>query len=249
MEPDSKDTSAPGPDSSGVLEGDSAAGLREVYRRLLTRYGPQGWWPGESRLEVVLGAILTQGTAWTNVEKALANLKGAGLLSTRSLRDISVDALAGLLRPSGFFNVKARRAKAFIDYLWEKYGGDLDSLLAGEASELRRELLSLEGIGQETADDIVLYAAGKPFFVIDGYTRRIVTRLGMAPRREGYGDYQHLFQESLPRDASLYGEYHALLDRHAKDTCRVRPRCPECCLLELCPTGKASIDTRDSGYI
>ena len=224
----------------------SEALLLEIYRRLYERYGPQHWWPGESRLETVLGAILTQATAWTNVEKALTNLKADDLLSTRALRDIPEDKLAALIRPSGYFNAKARKVKAFIHHLWGSYGGDLEPLLSKEAGDLRRELLSIYGIGEETADDIVLYAAAKPSFVIDTYTRRVLKRLKLAPRNESYQAYQALFHQNLPKDAALYNEYHALLDRHAKETCKKEPRCRDCCLLELCPKGKLSIDTSNT---
>ena len=216
--------------------------LRDIYARLYARYGPQHWWPGNSQLEVILGAILTQSAAWTNVEKALANLKAAGTLSVDALRRIDEIELATLLRPSGYFNAKARKVKAFIDHLWDNYAGDLKSFLSKETLELREELLSLYGIGEETADDIVLYAADKPSFVIDGYTRRILERLGFSPDNESYRAYQQFFHQNLPADPALYNEYHALLDRHAKLTCKKVPLCEGCCLLELCPTGKAYID-------
>ena len=217
-----------------------AAILLEVYDRLYQRYGPQHWWPGDGPLEVILGAILTQFTAWANVEKALSNLKGAGLMSTTTLRDIPEERLAALLRPSGTFNSKARKVKAFVNHLCERYGGDLGSLLSREPAVLRRELLSIYGIGEETADDILLYAAGVPSFVIDAYTRRIIQRLWLAPERQSYHAYQELFHQALPGNATLYNEYHALLDRHAKETCRTRPLCAGCCLLELCATGQAA---------
>ena len=217
--------------------------LKEVYRRLLERYGPQGWWPGEGPLEVALGAILTQFTAWSNVEKALANLKAAGLLDEKALRDIPEQELAEVLRPSGTYRTKARKVKAFIGHLWEVHDGDLDSFLALDMGRLREELLSIHGIGEETADDILVYAAGKPSFVIDSYTRRILSRMGLAPNGGGYGAYQDIFHGHLLRDAALYNEYHALLDRHAKDTCRKMPACERCCILDMCPTGKGSVDT------
>ena len=220
----------------GTTEHGTGATLMEIYRRLQRRYGPQHWWPGDSVLEIVLGAVLTQRTTWANVEKALANLKDAGLLSAKALRDIPEGKLAIHIRPSGFFNAKARKLKAFIDHLWENYGGDLESLLSREAADLREELLSIHGIGEETADDILLYAAAKPSFVVDAYTRRILKRLGLAPRRESYQDYQALFHRDLPQDAVLYNEYHALLDRHAKETCKKTPLCGGCCLAEVCPS-------------
>ena len=236
--------------ADGTSTGDAVGTiLLDIYRRLHARYGPQHWWPGESQLEIILGAILTQAAAWTNVEKALANLKAAGLLSTQALRDIPEDELATMLRPSGYFNAKARKVQAFIDHLWDNHGGDLDSLLSGEALDLRLELLSIHGIGEETADDVILYAAGKTSFVVDTYTRRIFKRLGLAPGSDSYRAYQGLFHQGLPQDAPLYNEYHALLDRHAKETCKVEPRCGGCCLLDLCPTGKRSIDTLNASNL
>ncbi len=213
----------------------------EVYRRLYQRYGPQYWWPAESPFEVVVGAILTQSAAWTNVERALDNLKAAGCFSSQALRVIPETELAVLIRSSGYFNAKARKLKAFINHLWERYEGDLGLLLAKSGAELRQELLSIYGIGEETADDIVLYAAEQASFVIDSYTRRILQRLGLSPKEESYRAYQELFHQALRPDVSLYNEYHALLDRHAKETCRKEPLCEGCCLLKLCPTGQSKI--------
>lgn len=228
---------------SGEIQGDplgkpGSKTLLELYQRLHERYGPQHWWPGESRFEVIIGAILTQGTSWTNVERALSNLKASGCFSPQQLWQIPEAELATLLKPSGFFNAKARKLKAFINHLWDHYDGDLEELLAKEVSGLRAELLSIHGIGEETADDIILYAAAKPSFVIDSYTRRILKRLGLAPARETYKEYQGLFHRGLPLDAPIYNEYHALLDRHAKETCRKQPLCGGCCLRHLCPTGR-----------
>lgn len=211
--------------------------LKEVYRRLYDAYGPQNWWPGDSAFEVIIGAILTQSAAWSNVEKALYNLKAASVLSPEGLRDIPQDELAVLLRPSGYFNAKAKKLKAFIAHLWESHQGDLQKLFARDTASLREELLSVHGIGEETADDIVLYAAGKPSFVVDAYTRRIVGRLGLARGAATYQEYQRLFHGALPRKASLYNEYHALLVRHGKDVCKKMPLCAGCCLLDVCPTG------------
>lgn len=215
--------------------------LVEIYHRLYQRYGPQHWWPGESRFEIVVGAILTQSAAWKNVERALENLKTAGCFSAQALREIPEGELAVLLRPSGYFNAKARKLKAFINHLWAEYRGDLGLLLGKDGADLRRELLSIYGIGEETADDIVLYAAEQPSFVIDAYTRRILQRLGLSPREESYRAYQQLFHGALPPDASLYNEYHALLDRHAKESCKKEPLCEGCCLLEMCPTGRSRV--------
>lgn len=241
--PDGKPAILPEPPANGLRTGDNCGILMDVYLRLAARYGPQQWWPGESRLEIILGAILTQATAWTNVEKAMLNLKNAGLLSIQALRDIPEAELADILRPSGFFNAKARKVKAFVDHLWDNYGGDLNYFLTKDASELRRELLSIHGIGEETADDIIVYAAEKPSFVIDAYTRRILKRLDLAPRANSYGAHQQLFHQGMPADPVLFNEFHALLNRHGKETCKKEPRCGGCCLLELCPTGRHYIDT------
>ncbi|MBM3925628.1 MAG: endonuclease [SAR202 cluster bacterium] len=213
--------------------------LVDVYERLYSAYGPQHWWPGESAFEVVIGAILTQSAAWVNVEKALANLKSAGVMSAEGLRDVPEARLAELLRPSGYFNMKARKVKAFIDHLWSRYDGDLEGLLSQEAESLREELLGIWGIGEETADDIVLYAASKPVFVIDAYTRRVFERLGLGGGVRSYGEWQALFHSSLPRNAALFNEYHALVVKHGKDVCRKAPRCEGCCLREVCKAGKA----------
>ena len=216
--------------------------LEEIYKRLHERYGPQNWWPGETPFEIIVGAILTQSVAWSNVEKALTNLRAAGVLSPRGLRDISLDNLAALLRPSGYFNIKAKRLKAVIGHLWEKHQGNLESLLNRDTACLRDELLSIYGIGEETADDIVLYAAGKPSFVIDAYTRRILDRVIPAHGASSYGDYQQLFHDALPKDSALFNEYHALLVQHGKDVCKKSPRCEGCCLLEVCSTGAKELN-------
>lgn len=246
---DKKQTLRHRPSVGTRTEGGDGALLTRIYSRLHSRYGPQHWWPGESRLEVILGAILTQATAWANVERALANLKSPGLISTEALRDIAEDQLAALLKPSGFFNAKARKLKAFIEHLWAKYDGDLELLLSIDTAELRRELLAIHGIGEETADDILLYAASRPSFVIDAYTRRIFKRLGLAPSADRYQAYQELFHRSLDPNPQLYNEYHALLDRHAKETCRVVPRCGSCCLVDLCPTAEFYVDNSDSANL
>ena len=217
--------------------------LLDVYDRLYRCYGPQGWWPGDGPLEVVIGAILTQAAAWTNVERALSNLKNASCMSLQTIHECPQDELAAIIRPSGYFNAKARKLKAFATHIIEHHGGDLDSFLARRQSKLRKELLSIYGIGPETADDIVLYAAHKPSFVIDSYTRRIIGRLGFfnVDLRSDYHEYQALFHDNLPTNTTLFQEYHALLDRHAKETCTKAPRCSGCCLLPLCATGQAHI--------
>jgi len=222
--------------------------LLDIYHRLYAAYGSQGWWPGNSPFEVVVGAILTQAAAWTNVEKALDNLKAAGVLSAQGIQNTSADDLARLLYPAGYYNSKARKLKAFVEMLFERHGGDLDRLFALPVAELRRELLATHGIGPETADAVILYAAGRPRFVVDAYTRRVFGRLGLAPppqadppqagARDDYASWQRLLEDALPPDAPLFNEYHALVDRHAKTYCRKEPLCGQCFLREICPTGR-----------
>lgn len=209
--------------------------LQEIYRRLYERYGPQHWWPGEEPFEVMVGAVLTQSAAWVNVERAIANLKAAGALNPRTLREIPLPDLARLIRPSGYFNAKARKLKALVEWLEKSCGDDLDRLFSRDMAGLRRELLGVYGIGEETADSILLYAASKPSFVIDAYTHRILHRLGLADDKASYAGLQELFTARLPRDVPLYNEYHALLVRHGKTTCKRRnPACSSCCLGDLC---------------
>ena len=210
--------------------------LPEVYRRLYDTYGRQGWWPGDSPFEVIVGAILTQSTAWTNVEKALAAMKAAECWSFEGIAALPEPELAAIIRSSGYYNAKARKLRAFANHVLSR--GGLERLFAQDVASLRAELLSIHGIGEETADDIIVYAAEKPSFVIDSYTRRIVDRMGFAPAGRSYGSYQSLFHENLQKDAELFNEFHALLDHHAKVTCVKRePRCLRCCLAVFCPTG------------
>ena len=220
--------------------------LMQIYHRLYRRYGPQGWWPGDGPLDVVIGAILTQSAAWTNVEKALQNLKDADCWSLESIDRCAQEELASIIRPSGYFNAKARKLKAFAHHVCYHYGGHLESLFNQETIELRSELLSIHGIGPETADDILVYAARKPSFVIDAYTRRIMDRMGLdrtglkeSGKKTSYEECQSRFQESLPADPQLFNEYHALLDQHAKVACTKVPRCADCCLLDLCLAGRS----------
>ncbi len=218
---------------------DPRTALPGIYELLYGQYGPQGWWPAQTPLEMIVGAILTQSAAWTNVEKAIGNLKSHGALTMAALRETPHDELARLIYPSGYYNVKARKVKAFMDWLADRYGGDLDRLFALDAGPMRQELLSVHGVGEETADSIILYAAHKPVFVIDAYTRRITARLGLAPREDTYAAFQALFMENLPRDEALFNEYHALLVQHGKSVCRKTPACAGCCLGGLCPSVEA----------
>jgi endonuclease-3 related protein len=204
--------------------------LQNVYRILLERYGPQHWWPAQEPFEVIVGAILTQSAAWTNVEKALANLKASGKLSPKALRELPEVELAVLIHPCGYYNVKARKLKAFVDWLGERYDDNLEKLFASDIEHLRKRLLDIYGIGEETADSIILYAGNKPVFVIDAYTRRIIDRMGLSPSNQSYTGYQALFTANLPADTRVFNEYHALLVRHGKEVCRKRPICEGCCL-------------------
>lgn len=214
--------------------------LTEIYDRLYAAYGPQRWWPGNSEFEIIAGAILTQSAAWSNVERALANLKAAGAISPQGIAALSEGELAELIRPSGYYNAKARKLKAFVRLLGERAGRDLERLLALPSAELRTLLLATHGIGPETADAILLYAAGRPVFVIDAYTRRTFSRLGLSPEIDSYASWQRQFSESLPPDAKIFNEYHALIVRHGKEVCRKRPLCHACPLSVICPTGVAA---------
>jgi len=209
-------------------------GLLQIYRRLLRRHGHARWWPGETPFEVCIGAILTQNTAWVNVKRALASLRVRGLLSYEGLRPLAPARLAPLIRSSGTYRVKARRVAAFLRFL-DAYDGRVEELSRESPAELRRKLLSVSGIGPETADCIALYVGGKPLFVVDAYTRRLFGRLGMLTGRESYEAVQRVFMERLPADAALFGDYHAQIVRLAKDVCRPRPQCGGCALHDLCP--------------
>ncbi|MDN4186334.1 MAG: endonuclease III domain-containing protein [Dehalococcoides mccartyi] len=208
--------------------------LSDIYQCLLDKYGPQHWWPAESQFEMMAGAVLTQSAAWTNVEKAIARLKEADLLSPEAIMKADEDTLAEAIRPSGYFNVKTRKLKALAAWLVAGYNGQADKLLPAETDALRQELLEVWGIGEETADSILLYACGKPVFVIDAYTRRIFSRLGLAERDAGYDRLQRLFTANLAADAAVFNEYHALIVRHAKEHCRVKPVCQGCVLKTIC---------------
>lgn len=216
--------------------------LLQIYHRLHQEYGPQGWWPGDGPLDVVIGAILTQSAAWTNVEMALRNLREADCWSLEAIHACPEAELGAIIRPCGYFNSKARKLKAFADHVFRHYQGDLSRMLAQDVRPLREELLSLHGIGPETADDILVYAAGKTSFVIDVYTRRILQRMGLAPGiKDGdYHAFQALFHATLPQDVGLFNEYHALLDEHVKRACTKVPRCSGCCLRNICQTGQQS---------
>lgn len=211
-----------------------------AYRLLHERYGPQHWWPGDTPFEVMIGAVLTQNTAWNNVERAIANLKTARALSGRALLALPDRALAELIRPAGYFNVKAKRLKHLCAFLQTEGAMNEPERLRDRAPlpELRQRLLAVHGIGEETADSILLYALGLPSFVVDAYTRRIFGRLGLLAGDEGYREIQARFQTALPRDIALYNEYHALIVQLGKSVCRPRPRCGECPLCAVCPAAQ-----------
>ena len=214
--------------------------LRRYYRRLYRHFGPQHWWPARTRFEVILGALLTQNTSWANVEKALGNLRREGLLSPGKLLRTPPGRLARLLRPSGYFRQKTRAVRHFLQHLQRRGGGSLKRMLTRPAEELRDDLLSLHGIGEETADSILLYAAGRPVFVIDAYTRRVLSRHGLAPAAASYGELQDVFHHSLPRNSALFNEYHALLVAVGKRYChRRQPNCAACPLGPELEAGRA----------
>lgn len=214
--------------------------LSPVFDRLLAHFGPLHWWPAESPFEVVIGAILTQNTAWTNVEKAIVNLRRAETLTPEALRAAPREQLEAWIRPAGFFRQKAERLQLFVDYLFDHHDGDLGRLLAAPLPEARRELLALKGVGPETADSILLYAGGLPSFVVDAYTRRLFGRLGLLDPTAPYESIRAFFMERLPADPDLFNEYHALIVEQCKQLCRKRkPLCPNCPLQEICPFGKS----------
>ncbi|MFA5109877.1 MAG: endonuclease III domain-containing protein [Desulfobaccales bacterium] len=211
-----------------MAEGGVGALLIELYDKTWQALGPQGWWPGETPFEVAVGAILTQNTNWGNVAKAIAVLKDRDLLEPRALGDLPEAELAELIRPAGYYNVKARRLKNFLDFLANRYDNSLAKMAGDEAERLRPALLGVKGIGPETADSILLYALHKPTFVVDAYTFRILSRHQLIGEACSYEELRGLFMERLPSEVPLYQEYHALLVRLGKDWCRPKPRCDTC---------------------
>ena len=209
--------------------------LHAVYHELHRAWGPQHWWPGRTRFEMIAGAILTQNTAWTNVEKALRRLRREGVLQPERMRRTDPAVLADWIRPAGYFNLKARRLQAFTQFLAERFDGSLNRLFRLDTETLRAALLSVNGIGPETADSIVLYAGHRPSFVIDAYTRRMLVRHGWAAPHATYDELAALFTRALPRETRLYNEYHALLVRLGKDYCKPTPQCAACPLRHRLP--------------
>lgn len=207
-------------------------GLKSIYRRLYSRFGKQHWWPADSAFEVMVGAILTQNTNWSNVEKAIANLKKERVLEPKAIHSLADKKLARLIRPSGYYNLKARRLKEFLRFFISDYGGSLKKISQVKLPVLREELLSIKGIGPETADSILLYALNKPVFVIDAYTKRILIRHKLLKEGASYADAQKLFMLNLRNDAELFNEYHALLVALGKNYClKSKPKCSICPLV------------------
>ncbi len=209
--------------------------LTYIYRLLFQAYGPQHWWPGDTPFEVMVGAVLTQNTSWANVEKAIANLKRERVLTFNRLINVDPGKLALLIRPSGYFNIKAKRLRHLLMFIHTRYSNNLTRMFATDPVWLRQQLLEINGIGPETADSILLYAGGKPFFVVDAYTKRIFSRQGLITGNADYQAMQGLFMDNLTHNASFYNEYHALIVRIGKEHCKkVRPLCSGCPIHRQC---------------
>jgi endonuclease-3 related protein len=212
------------------------AALRRYYDALFAAYGPQLWWPGRTAFEIIVGAILTQNTSWNNVEIAIRNLRCEKLLTPRAIEDVSNAQLARLIRSSGYFRQKAKKLKCFVRFLLSEYAGSLTRMFRTPTAVLREKLLAVHGIGPETADSILLYAGKHPVFVVDTYTRRMLERHELAAPTQSYEEIRRLFERSLPSDAPLYNEFHALIVRTGKEYCRTRnPRCSDCPLHSFLP--------------
>jgi endonuclease-3 related protein len=202
---------------------------KDIYKKLYEHFGPQHWWPAQTPFEVIVGAILTQNTNWSNVEKAIQNLKMGKLLSAEKLYHLSEKKLAALIRSAGYYNIKANRLRNFLDFFIKKYKGDIKKLSKGDTQILREDLLSVKGIGAETADSILLYALNKPIFVVDAYTKRILSRHKIVKPDAGYLEVQKIFMQNLKKDEKLFNEYHALLVRLGKEYClKNNPKCYAC---------------------
>ena len=212
-----------------------AAFLKIIYDTLYRTYGPQDWWPADSPFEVMLGAILTQNTNWGNVEKAMASLRGVCELTPEGILSLTPDCLEEAIRSSGYFRQKSARLRSFCQFLIDGYGSDLSGMGGYKTGELREELLSLNGIGPETADSILLYALQRPVFVVDAYTIRLFSRLSLCIEKAKYHEVQNLFMDHLEPDVQMFNEYHALIVTHCKQACRKRtPECKDCVLAEMC---------------
>jgi endonuclease-3 related protein len=214
--------------------------LMRIYRKLYRTYGPRHWWPGETSFEVMVGAILTQNTSWRNVEKAIQRLKENGILNSEGIHRLKKSQLAPLIRSSGYYRIKADRLKSFVDFLFEEYGGDLRKMKQEGLAKLREKLLGVRGIGPETADSILLYGLQKPIFVVDAYTKRILSRHGIISEKASYEEVQRLFMEHVPSGEKLFNEYHALFVHLGKTVCTKSPQCDICPLkgIELRKMGR-----------
>lgn len=207
--------------------------LITAYNKLLDAYGMQNWWPGDTPFEIMVGAVLTQNTAWTNVEKAIANLKNANALSAGHIVSLSHEELASLVRPSGYFNIKAKRLRNFCE--WYISSGEYDVLKRKQTAVLRELLLSVNGIGPETADDILLYAFNRKVFVVDAYTKRIFSRIGAVSAEIDYESLRGVFEKQLESESvKLFNNFHAMIVLHGKDVCKARPLCHDCCFRQAC---------------
>jgi endonuclease-3 related protein len=202
--------------------------LEKVFNCLFQTFGPRGWWPGETPFEIIIGAILTQNTSWENVEKAIDRLKARNVLHPAGIYKMKDEKLADFIRPSGYYHIKTKRIKDFLAFLQKEYRLDLNRMFQEKTMVLRRKLLSINGIGPETADSILLYAGGKPTFVVDAYTKRIFSRHGWISHQDSYENVRNLFMENLNHDVKLFNEYHALLVQVGKEFCKREPRCKEC---------------------
>jgi len=204
----------------------------DIYTALFQHYGPQNWWPAETPLEMIVGAVLTQNTNWKNVTRAIANLKEANLLELDALNALTPDELADYIRPAGYYNLKAKRLKNLLQMIADEYNGDLQQLFNEELDSARSRLLQVNGIGEETADSILLYAAGQPIFVVDTYTYRVFSRHNLLAEECSYADIQERFMDNLPIEVPLFNEYHALIIRVAKEYCKKSKPCCQLCPLE-----------------
>ena len=202
--------------------------LMEIYDLLFNAFGPQRWWPGETPFEIAVGAILTQNTNWGNVEKAINNLKKQKSLNAKTLHNMADKKLALLIKPAGYYNIKTKRLKKFLDFFTNHYKGSIEKMKTEDKEALREKLLNINGIGPETADSILLYALEKPIFVIDAYTKRALVRHGIVSERSTYHEMQEIFHKNLPQDTTLFNEFHALFVKLGKDFCRTKPRCEAC---------------------
>lgn len=211
-----------------ILSSPTAKKLMEMFNLMLDHFGPQQWWPGDTALEIMVGAVLTQNTNWNNVEKAISNLKNRKILSLEALYSASSEELAKEIRPAGYYNIKAKRLKNLVNYLHEYHEGSIDIFLTQDTPDMREGLLSVNGVGPETADSILLYAAERPVFVIDAYTHRILNRHELYEDQASYYDLQAYFMDNLPDDEALFNEFHALIVMTGKEFCRKSPRCEEC---------------------